>query len=72
MGLSPMMKGLEKKMMQRTVRFSANAAITLLLSVAILIPAARFNVVQAQDDSLACGKELINQCNGVPGKQTTC
>ena len=68
LGTKPMMKDLEEKMMQRTVRFSAIAAITLLLSVAILIPAARFNVVQAQDDSLACGKELIEQCNGVPVK----
>ena len=66
-----MMKGLEEKMMQRTVRFSAIAAITWLLSVAILISAAHFNVAQAQNKqsraaALACGKELIQQCNGVP------
>ena len=64
-----MMKGLEEKMMQRTVRFSAIAAITLLLS--ILISAAHFNVAQAQNNSkraaaLACGKELTQQCTGVP------
>ena len=63
-----MMKGLEEKMMQRTVRFSAIAAITLLLSVAILISAVHFNVAQAQNRAvrLACGKELIKQCTGVP------
>ena len=68
---NPMMKGLEEKMMQRTVRFSAIAAITWLLSVAILISAAHFNVAQAQNNSkraaaLACGKELTQQCTGVP------
>jgi hypothetical protein len=65
---NPMMKGLEEKMMQRTVRFSAIAAITRLLSVAVLISAAHFNVAQAQDNravDLACGKELINLCTGV-------
>ena len=61
-----MMKGLEEKMMQRTVRFSAIAAITLLLSVAILISAVHFNVAQAQSKQRACGKELIQQCTGVP------
>ena len=65
------MKGLEEKMMQRTVRFSAIAAITWLLSVAILISAAHFNVAQAQNNSkraaaLACGKELTQHCTGVP------
>ena len=58
-------------MMQRTVRFSAIAAITWLLSVAILISAAHFNVAQAQNNSkraaaLACGKELTQHCAGVP------
>jgi len=58
-------------MMQRTARFSAIAAITLLLSVAILISAAHFNVAQAQNNSkraaaLGCGKELTQQCTGVP------
>ena len=57
----------ENKMMQRTVRYSAIAAIIPLLSVAILISAA-----QAQDNprktrtALACGKELKKQCSGVP------
>ena len=68
LGTKPMMKDLEEKMMQRTVRFSAIAAITLLLSVAILISAVHFNVAQAQNRAarLACGKELINHCTGVP------
>ena len=57
----------ENKMMQRTVRYSAIAAIIPLFSVAILISAA-----QAQDNprktrtALACGKELKKQCSGVP------
>ena len=65
-----MMKGLEEKMMQRTVRFSAIAAITWLLSVAILISAAHFNVAQAQKRAVAraCGKELIKQCSAVPAQ----
>jgi hypothetical protein len=53
-------------MMQRTVRFSAIAAITWLLSVAILISVA--NIALAQKSSaaaLACGKELQKQCSGV-------
>jgi|SRR5262245_7239280 len=55
--------------MQRAVRFSAIAAITWLLSVAILISAAQFNVAQAKKGgtaSLACGKELQKQCGNVP------
>ena len=54
--------------MQRTVRLSAIAAITWLLSVAILISAAHFNFAQAQNRAVAraCGKELIKQCSGVP------
>ena len=54
--------------MQRTVRFSAVAVITGLLSVAILISAAHFNVAQAQNKAAAraCGRELIKQCSGVP------
>jgi hypothetical protein len=57
----------ENKMMQRTVRYSAIAAIIPLLSVAILISAA-----QAQDNprktrtAVACGEELKKQCSGVP------
>ena len=60
-------------MMQPTVRRSAIAAIVpaWLLSVAILISGATFNVAQAQNNSkrtiaLACGKELKKQCSGVP------
>jgi hypothetical protein len=56
-------------MMKRTVRFGAIAAVTWLLSVAILIFVANFNVAQAQkgrSGALACGKELINHCSGVP------
>ena len=56
-------------MMRRTVRFNAIAAITWLLSVAILISAAQFNVAQAKKGraaALACGKELKKQCGGVP------
>ena len=54
--------------MQRTVRFSAIAAIAWLLPVAILISAAHFSVAQAQSRAVAraCGKELIKQCSGVP------
>ena len=56
-------------MMQRTVCYSAIAAIipALLLSVSILISTA-----QAQDNprktrtALACGQELKKQCSGVP------
>src|SRR5262249_29139787 len=73
LGESPMMKSLEEKMMQRTARFSAIAAITWLLSVAILISAAHFNVAQAKNNpkkgraaALVCGKEVIKQCSGVP------
>jgi hypothetical protein len=50
-------------MMQRTVRFSAIAAIAILISVA------NFNVAEAQSSraaALACGKELQKQCGGVP------
>jgi hypothetical protein len=55
--------------MQRTVRYSAIAAIipVWLLSVAILTSAA-----QAQDNlrktrtAVACGQELKKQCSGVP------
>ena len=58
--------------MQTVVRYSAITAIpTCLLSVAILILAAHFNVAQAQNNpkravAVACGKELAKQCNGVP------
>jgi hypothetical protein len=47
--------------MQRTVRYSAIAAIIPLLSIAMLISAA-----QGKSRALACGKELQKQCGGVP------
>jgi hypothetical protein len=62
-------------MVQPTVRCSDIAAIVpaSLLSVAILICAAHFNVAQAQNNpqgdratALACGNALKKQCSGVP------
>ena len=56
-------------MIQRTVRYSAIAAIipACLLSVAILISADHYNVAQAKTRSAAaCGKELQSQCIGTP------
>ena len=58
--------------MQRAIRHSAIPV--WLLSVAILISGIHLNVAQAKDSSkknratvaIACGKELTNQCNGVP------
>ena len=64
----------QEETMQRTVRYSAIAAIipAWLLS-AILISAVHFNVAQAQDNpkkgkaaAVACGKELIKLCSNVP------
>ena len=53
--------------MQNTVRYIAIAAITWLLSVAILISVANFDVAQAQRAAaLGCGKELQKHCSGVP------
>jgi hypothetical protein len=53
--------------MQRIVRLSATTAVTWLLSVAILIPVANFDVAQAQKGrAIGCGKELQKQCGGVP------
>ena len=54
--------------MQRIVRFGAIAAMTSLLSVAILISAAHFDVAQAQKRraaDIACGKELQKRCTGI-------
>ena len=54
--------------MQRAVRFSAIAAMTSLLAVAILISSAHFDVAQAQKGraaTMACGKELRNVCGGI-------
>ena len=61
-------------MIQTTVRYRAVAAImpAWLMSVAILISVADFNVAQAQTNkknraaAVACGKELAKQCSGVP------
>ena len=53
--------------MQKTVRFSAIAAITWLLSVSVLVSSAQFDVAQAKKGRAAgCGKELQKQCGGVP------
>ena len=44
-------------------------AVRWVLSVAILISVANFNIAQAQKGSaaaLACGKELISHCSGAP------
>lgn len=65
------MKSWEKKIMQRTVRYSAIAGMTptCLLSVAMLISAVHYNIVQAKSRTAvtsACGKELQKQCTGVP------
>ena len=53
--------------MQRTVRYSAIAAI----SVVFLIFAIHYNVAQARSRhaaAVACGQELKKQCSGVPVK----
>jgi hypothetical protein len=55
--------------MQRTIRCSAIVAITWLLSVAVLISAAQFDVAQAKKGraaALGCGKELQKHCSGMP------
>jgi hypothetical protein len=56
--------------MQRTACYSAIVAMTRawLLSFAILISAAHFNVAQAKSRAAAvpCGKELIKLCANVP------
>jgi len=55
-------------MLRQTVRFIAIAAMTALLSVAILISAAHFDAAQAQKGraaAVACGQELQKQCTGV-------
>ena len=53
--------------MQKTVRFSAIAAITWLLSVYVLVSSAQFDVAQAKKGRAAgCGKELQKHCVGMP------
>ena len=55
-------------MLQKSVRWSAIAAITSLLSIAFLISAAHFDVAQAQRHraaAIACGKQLQQQCTGI-------
>ena len=56
------------KRLRRTVRVSTIAAITSVLSVAILVSVANLNVAQAKSraGALACGKQLQKQCGGVP------
>jgi hypothetical protein len=64
--------------MQRAIRHSAISV--WLLSVAILISSVHFSVAQAQNApkknraavAIACGKELTNQCNGVPWRTMLC
>ena len=51
--------------MKKTVHCSAIVAITSLLSVAVLIFAAQFDVAQAKK-AASCGKELQKHCGGVP------
>jgi hypothetical protein len=65
---------LERKIMQRT---SCSIIPAWVVSVAILIAGAHYNVAQAQDNpklhrmAVACGKELRKQCSGgaVAGSQ---
>ena len=53
--------------MQKTVHCSAIVAVTWLLSVAVLISAAQFDVAQAKKVRAAgCGKELQKHCVGMP------
>ena len=53
--------------MQRTVRFSAIAATTWLLSVAVLVSRTNFDVAQARRAAASgCGKELQKLCSGKP------
>jgi hypothetical protein len=64
---------MERKMMQKTVRYNAIAAIipASLLSVAILISSVHYNAAHAKSRhaaAVACGQELTKQCNGVPVK----
>ena len=63
----------ERKVMQRTVRYSAIAATipAWLLSIAMLVSAVHFNVAQAKSRhaaAVACGQELKKQCSGVAVK----
>ena len=58
-------------MMQRTVRYSAIAAIipACLLSVAMLISAVQIAQAKSRTSGAsACGQELKRQCRGVPVK----
>jgi len=55
--------------MQKIVRCSAIVAIRWLLSVAVLISAAQFDVAQAKKGraaALGCGKQLQKHCGGMP------
>jgi hypothetical protein len=57
-------------MVQRTVRYGviATPIPTSFLSLVILLSVAHYNDAQAQSRAAgrACGKELMNQCTGVP------
>ena len=60
------MKSLEKKMMQRAVRYSAIAAIISAYLMSVLIFADNPAQAKSRTVALACGKELKKQCGGVP------
>jgi len=55
-------------MLQKTIRWSAVAAITSALAVAFLISAVYFDAARAQKGraaAMACGKQLQQQCSGI-------
>jgi hypothetical protein len=62
-----MMKNLNKKIMQRSVRYGAITIIpACLVSVAILISADNVAQAKSRTVAVACGKELQQQCSRVP------
>ena len=67
-GRPSMMKSLEKKMMQRALRYSAIAAIipACLLSVAMIFSADNAAQAKRRTVAVTCGKELQQQCSRVP------
>jgi hypothetical protein len=64
-----MMKSLEKKMMQGSVRYSAIAAIIPAYLISVLISADNAAQARSRTVAVACGKELQQQCQWL---QTTC
>jgi hypothetical protein len=62
-----MVKTLNKKVMQRSVRYGAITIIpACLISVAILISADNAAQAKSRTAARACGKELQQQCSRVP------